>query len=454
VNPYIGCSAAERETLLKAIGAASVDEIFEQIPAGLRFKGELDLPPALPENELLRLALERAGKNMPGAGPRSFLGAGRYDHVVPSIVGHLVSRGEFLTSYTPYQPEASQGMLQAIFEYQTMVCELTGMDVSNASLYDGATALAEGALMALGISKTCAKILLAPGLHPDRRETVAAYLADSPYQFEEIPEIDGRVDIGALRERLDETVAAVAVQHPNYFGLLEDMQTIGDAVRESGASLIAVFDPVSLSVLAPPGAYGADIAVAEGQPLGMRPYFGGDSLGMFACSQKFMRKAPGRIIGEARDRRGKKGYVLALQTREQHIRREKATSNICTNQGLNALKAAITMSALGPQGLRDIAEASCRNIHRLVEKLAETAGAAPAFSGHYFKECAVRFPVDGAALRDRLLEKGFLAGTPLGGLRDDLNNALLICATETKTNEDIDRFAAAAGEAVSELKNN
>ncbi len=452
MNPYIGSSPAERESLLKAIGAASVDEIFEQIPAELRFTGELDLPPALPENELMRLASERAGKNMPGVGPKSFLGAGRYDHVVPSIVNHLVSRGEFLTAYTPYQPEASQGMLQAIFEYQTMVCELTGMDISNASLYDGATALAEGALMALGISKKRPKLLLASGIHPDRRETVAAYLADSPYQIEEIAESGGRVDLGALRESLDETVAAVAIQHPNYFGLLEDMRRIGDLVHDAGASLISVFDPISLGVLAPPGDYGADIAVAEGQPLGMRPYFGGDSLGMFACGQKFMRKAPGRMIGEACDRRGEKGYILALQTREQHIRREKATSNICTNQGLNALKAAITMSALGPQGLREMAEASCRNMHRLAEKLVQSAGATPAFSGNYFQECALRFPVDATALRDRLLENGFLAGTPLGDLRDDLRDAMLVCATETKTNDDIDCFAAAVGEAVEGLK--
>ncbi|MCX7015163.1 MAG: aminomethyl-transferring glycine dehydrogenase subunit GcvPA [Candidatus Sumerlaeota bacterium] len=449
MNPFLGHTEAERKCLLETIGEESVESLFDhQIPAELRFHGDLPIPPALAEGELFRVARERAAKNLPGVGPRSFLGAGIYDHTIPHIVNHLVSRGEFLTSYTPYQPEASQGMLQAIFEYQTMVCELTGMDIANASLYDGSTALAEAALMALGAARKRTKVLVAPGAHPQYREVLGAYLKNLPYEMALAPAAEGRVDAAALRGALDETVAAVAVAHPNFYGLLEDMPALSEAAHAAGAYLIVVFDPIALGVLAPPGAYGADVAVGEGQALGMPAYYGGDTLGMFACAKEFMRKLPGRLVGEARDRNGKKGYVLALQTREQHIRREKATSNICTNQGLNALKAAIAMAAWGPHGLRDLAEASCRMTRLLVERLGALAGARPAFPGPYFKECAVRFGADGDALHARLLEQGFLAGLPLGAFDSSLRDCLLLCATETKTAEDIERFAEAAARAV------
>jgi len=438
VNPYLGHTEEERQQMLQALGVSSIDELFAAIPEELRTRGDLPIPKALTEPELLRLACERAAQNTPGAGPRAFLGAGIYEHMIPSVINHLAGRGEFLTAYTPYQPEASQGVLQAFFEFQTMVCELTAMPIANASLYDGSTALAEAAIAALAAGGSSRKkIIVAGAVHPQYRQTLESYLVNLPYEISIAPMKDGCVDLEALRGMLGD-VAAVAVQSPNYFGLIEDMPAISEAVHGEGADLISVFEPISLGLLAAPGEYGADIAVGEGQPLGLSPYLGGDTVGLFACTQEYMRRMPGRLVGEAVDRHGKTGYVLALQTREQHIRREKATSNICTNQGLNALKAAIFMSAMGPQGLREMAEAWTVNAHVLVEKLKQKAGAKEAFPGPFFGECVLRFGTDAQALHTRLLEQGFVAGVPLTDVLPEMPDALLLCATETKTEQDMD----------------
>ncbi len=445
MNPYLGHTEDERQEILRAIGLNSIDELFESVPAEIQFPGDLGIPQGLDESQLLWKAGELSSANLPGVGPKAFLGAGIYEHMIPSVVNHLVSRGEFLTAYTPYQPEASQGVLQAFFEFQTMVCNLTNMPIANASLYDGSTALAEACLAALGTAKNKSRIVLSAGVHPQYRQTLESYLANLPYEIEVAPMRDGRVDLDALNL---ENVAGVAVQHPNYFGLLEDMPAISEAVHAAGSDLIAVVEPVSLAVLAPPGDYKADIAIGEGQPLGLHTYMGGDTVGLFACTEKYMRRIPGRLVGEAVDRNGKTGYVLTLQTREQHIRREKATSNICTNQGLNALKAAIFISALGPQGLREMAGAWCKNTHYLVERLRETCGARPAFEGAYFGECVVRLGVDARALPAKLLEQGFVAGVPVDDVLPDMTDARLLCATETKATEHINRLVDAIGTAI------
>lgn len=435
--------------MLARAGASSVDEIFnDQIPPEFQFKGSFDFPPALSEVEILREVGALAEKDLPTTRTVSFLGGGIYDHFVPSAIMHVANRSEYVTGYTPYQPEASQGLLQAFFEYQTLVSRLMEMPVSNASLYDGASALGEALFMALSVRSDRSRVVLPEGLHPDYRSLAETYLSHFGVSIETAPlnRESGTLDLDALRKLVDDQTAVVVLQHPNYFGCLEEAEEVSRIAHEAGALLTAVVDPVSLGLLAPPGSYGADIAVGEGQGLGLNQYAGGESLGLFTCVNDFIRKVPGRLVGVAKDRENRRGFVLTLQTREQHIRRDKATSNICTNHAHNALRATIYMCLMGPQGMQRVARMCARNTARLRQALeARKPGAIP-FSAPTFKELVVRLNRPAREVRDALLAKGFLAGIPLDAPAGKHADHLLVAVTEKRNDAEIDRFAEALGE--------
>ncbi len=441
-------TAGERGRMLEALGLASVDELFEAIPPSVRASG-LDLAPALTELELMSHLRDLASRNRTDLA--SFLGAGIYRHHLPPVVDQLVLRGEFYTAYTPYQPEISQGTLQTIYEYQSLMAELTGMDVVSASHYDGSAATAEAALMTCRATRR-EHVLVSRGVHPHGRETFETYFAGANLTFAEVPlAVDGpaagTTDLAALERMLadpDRPVAGVVAAQPSVLGLLEPMEEIGRLAHAAGALFVAVVEPVSLAVLAPPAAYGADIAAGEGQPLGMPPQYGGPYLGIVACREALVRQIPGRLIGMTADLDGKRAYVMTLRAREQDIRRERAASNICTNQALCALTASIYLAALGPGGLHDVAATGAARAAELEAALAE-AGAPRLHAGPYLNEFAVRVP-DAVAVHRRLLARGILAGIPLAELepRDPtLAEGLLVCATEVTTRADIARFAAA-----------
>ena len=438
---YSPHTAADRAAMLRAIGVASLDELLAQIPADLR-AGGFDWPAALAAPELMAHARALAAKNKSLA---CFAGAGARDRFVPAAVKALTQRGEFLSAYTPYQAEASQGTLQAIYEFQSSVCALYGMDAANASLYDGATALAEAVAAAARIAGR-KKILLPETLHPEWRAVLRTYFAAKGEPvFETIPCPAGRLDVAEVERRLDSSVAAVVVATPNFFGLLEDGAGIAAKAHAAGALAIAVADPASLGVLEAPGAWGADFAVGEGQGLGTALNYGGPYLGLFACKKAHVRHVPGRICGLTVDAAGKRGFVLTLQAREQHIRRERAASNVCSNEALCALAATIHLALLGPEGLREAAELSVDKAHRLAEKLGAVAGFRLRFDGPFFDEFALECPGPAERVRNALLKDGILAGVPLGGYDKAWKNVLLVGATELRTDEEIDRFAAALG---------
>jgi glycine cleavage system P protein (glycine dehydrogenase) subunit 1 len=423
--------------MLGTIGVSSIDDLFSDIPPAVRLARPLDLPDGISEMEIVDdlQALSRANRTADDL--VCFAGAGAYDHYVPSVVWALAGRSEFYTSYTPYQPELSQGVLQALFEFQSMVCELTGLEVSNASLYDGATALVEAVNMARVGDRT--RVLVSDAV--DRRfvDTLRTFGRGSGYEPELFAAPHGRGGEPAV----DPDVAAVVVQHPNYHGLLEDVRPLVDRAHDGGAKVIQVFDPVSLGVLAPPGDLGVDIAVAEGQVLGNHLNYGGPYLGILAARMADVRRMPGRIVGETVDVDGAPGYVLTLQAREQHIRREKATSNICTNQTLMALAATVYLAWLGPDGLRETGEACAAKAAYAFERLCAIPGVEPMFPGApFFKEFAVRLPRPAAAVRGTLIERGFLAGVPHAS--DD--HALLVAVTERRTRAQIDALAGAMEE--------
>lgn len=451
-NPYIQATAQQIEEMLDKIGAASIDEIFnDQISEDLQYKGRFDVPPALSELELQTHLAELATKNqaaLPGSGYVSFMGGGIYDHFVPSAIMQVAGRQEYVTGYTPYQPEASQGLLQAFFEYQTMLSRLYEMPVSNASLYDGASAVGEAVFMALGVRSDRNRIVLSQTVHPDYRELVATYMAHFGVTVDTVAQQGGVTPIEALGKAVDENVAAIVVQHPNYFGCLEDVQAVSEIAERTGALFIVVADPNSLGVLAPPGTYNADIAVGEGQPLGLYPYAGGEAVGIFTCKQDFIRRVPGRLVGLTKDRESRRGYVLTLQTREQHIRRAKATSNICTNHAHNALRATIYMSLMGPQGMARVARASMRNTNKLKQAISAKKSDAIAFDQPVYKEFVIRTSQPAAQVQQAMLQHGILAGTPLGqrtnGEFDD--NLLLVSATEKRTDAEIEKFVNLLGE--------
>lgn len=440
---YILNTPDDRRAMLEAIGVSSVDELFSQIPADLRLKRALNIPPALTEIELSSDMTRLASLNVPAGEKVCFLGGGSYDHFIPAVVDTIASRGEFYTSYTPYQPEASQGNLQAFFEYQTLFTELTGMDVSNASVYDGGSAATEAVLMAISVTRRHGRVVTAGSVHPEYRQILETYLANLGTELVAVGTPEGTISPEDLAAAITLETSCVLVQHPNFFGCLEDMTALANVVHAAGALLVVAVDPISLGLLKRPGVYGADIVVAEGQSLGTAMSFGGPYLGMMACREEFVRRMPGRIAGQTVDRRGKRCWVLTLQTREQHIRREKATSNICTNQGLFALRATVYLAMMGPRGLREVAEACARKANYAAQRLTAGARMSRAFDRPTFKEFVVRV---GSGKVERLmnnaLDAGFFAGIALGRWYPELADCMLVTVTEKRTKDEIDRLAA------------
>jgi glycine dehydrogenase subunit 1 len=433
---YLSLTDADREAMLAAIGLSSVDELFEQVPPGVRLDRELDLPPALGEAELARHVEELAARNVHTGAELSFLGAGIYDHYVPSVVDVVLSRGELLTAYTPYQPEMSQGVLQAIFEYQTVICELTGMDVSNASGYDGTTVAADACFVAKHAVPGRSKVVLAETLNPQVRQVVKTYAPGFGLEIVEVPHREGVTDPAELGAAASDA-AAVLFQQPNFLGCLEPAPELAAAAAEAGALPIAHVDLMSLGVLEAPGSYGCALAIGEGQPAGNWPSFGGPHYGFLAAKEDYTRRMPGRIVGETVDVDGRRAFVLTLQTREQHIRREKATSNITTNQTLLALAGLATLSWLGPEGLREVGETCLA----LAKHARERIPLEPAFDALSFKEIAFRTPIPAREVVRRARELGVHPGYMLGRDYEGMDDVLLVALTEKRTVEDVERLA-------------
>jgi glycine dehydrogenase subunit 1 len=435
---FLTHSEADRQSMLAAVGASSIRDLYDDIPESLILDGPLDLPDPLSEWEATRLVSGHAARNPELV---CFAGAGIYDHHVPAAVDHVLRRSEFYTAYTPYQPEVSQGTLQSIYEFQTMVCELTGLDVANASIYDGATATAEAVLMALSATRR-KEIVLAGHLHPHYRQVVKTYTQGLDVSLISVAAGEGgTVEEGSLQ--VTDATACVLVQSPNALGLIEELAPLADRIHEVGALLVcAVADPVSLALVRSPGEQGADVVAGEGQPFGNAPSFGGPVVGLFAAREKYIRKMPGRIVGATEDAEGRRGYVLTLQTREQQIRRDKATSNICTNQGLNALAATLYLAMVGREGLRQVAETSVQNAHYAAARILELDGFELLYpDAPFVREFAVRTPEDPRAILSRGLERGLLAGVRLGRFPDlETPDGLLLAFTEKRTRAEIDRL--------------
>lgn len=435
MGSYLSSTDEQQRAMLAEIGYRDYDDLFGCVPETVKLKNRLSIPEGMTELELRRKMEAMAGKNR--VFEHVFRGAGAYRHYIPSIVKQVVSKEEFVTAYTPYQAEISQGNLQAIFEYQTMICELTGMDAANASVYDGASAAAESVFMCRERKRV--RVLAADTANPEVLAAMETYCHGRGARVELVPSKDGSVDLDALKEMLDETTACFYVQQPNYYGIVEEVSAMAELVHGCGGKLIAGCNPISLAVLQTPAECGADIAVGEGQPLGLPLAFGGPYLGFMATTKEMMRKLPGRIVGETVDSEGKRGFVLTLQAREQHIRREKASSNICSNQALCALTASVYLSAMGPEGLREAALQCTAKAHYLMERLRE-AGLKPVYDKPFFHEFVTDCPADVSRLLERLEEEGYLGGLPLGDGR------ILWCATEMNTKEEMDRLAALAKE--------
>ncbi|SEA13330.1 glycine dehydrogenase (decarboxylating) alpha subunit [Desulfuromusa kysingii] len=447
---YLPHTDVDVQQMLEQIGVSSIEELFSGVPENCRLKKPLAISDAKSESELLLFLKGLAEKNSKTSDWDSFLGGGAYNHFIPTVIDQLVSRSEFYTAYTPYQPEISQGTLQAIFEYQTMICQLTGMDVANASMYDGASACAEAALLAIRAGKKRHKVLLSQGLPPQYRETVATYCRYLDVDLIDVPLQDGVTSQQELSALLDEQAAAVIVGYPNYFGQIEDLAAIAELTHTAGARLVtAVSEPLSLALFKAPGALGADVVVGEGQSFGIPLSYGGPGIGFFAVRKKDMRVLPGRLVGETVDQDGKRGFVLTLATREQHIRREKATSNICSNQGMCVLMVSIYLALYGKQGLRKLAELNYAKATYAKNQISQLKGFAIPFAGTSFNEFVVTCPEPVARLKKRLEQQGILAGISVGRDYSDLKNGLLICVTEQNSREQIDRLvlALAGGEA-------
>jgi glycine dehydrogenase subunit 1 len=445
MSHYIANTDADRRAMLDAIGVGSVDELFDVVPSDLRFP-DVDLPKPMSESELLRELRRIGGRNANAQSHSIFLGAGAYNHFVPSAVDALLRRSEFYTAYTPYQPEIAQGTLQAIFEYQTLMCALTGMDAANASHYDGATAMAEAAVMALNSTRNKRQIVIAPSVHPHYRAVLRTYLQGLGVKIVGDERLDASLD--EVLALVDDSTAALIVQTPDFTGQLHDLRPLADRVHGVGGLLVASVDPLSLGLFQSPGAAGADIVVGEGQSLGIPLSFGGPYLGIFACKEQYVRRMPGRLAGATTDVDGKVGYVLTLQTREQHIRREKATSNICTNQGLMMLASTIYTSLLGKQGLRHVANLCYQRSHYAAAELAKLPGVQLLTPEPFFKEFAVRLPRPVAEVNVALAERGIVGGYDLQQDYPHLQNAMLIAVTEMNSKADIDEFVTAIGEAI------
>ena len=441
MSRFVPNGPEQRKKMLHDIGAAKFEDLLEPVPDKFRLKEKLQLPEPLSEFELTREFEELAGRNK-GAELACFMGAGAYDHFIPAAVDHILLRSEFYTAYTPYQAEVSQGTLQAIFEYQTMIARLTGMDMANASMYDGASAAAEACLMAMRATRK-QRILIAGSLNPRWLDVIRTYLKRDDFEINEIPFLeDGSLDLAIATELIEGGAAAVLVQYPNYFGLIENLQPIADLIHEHKGLFIVAADPVALPLLRSPGDAGADIVVGEGQSMGISMSYGGPYIGFMAARTKLARKMPGRIIGRTTDRAGQTGYVLTLQTREQHIRRDKATSNICSNQALMALANVIYLSLMGERGFREISNQCYHKSHYLEKKLLEIPGVSRIFENTpFFREFVISFPISSIELRDRMIEHDFLAGLPIVELGE---GAMLVTVTEKRTRDEIDRYIRAA----------
>lgn len=435
--PYIPHTEEDVREMLAVIGASSIEDLFADVPKNLRIQGNLDVPVSLDEHRLLGHMFELSRKNKNVLSDLvCFLGAGMYDRYIPASVGALISRGEFLTAYTPYQPEFSQGYLQTIYEFQTMVAQLYGMDLANASMYDGATAMAEAAVLAYGVTgRTVIKV--SDAVHPHYRQVLDTYAWSLGLKVEVAKSNGGLTDFFEA----DGEPACIIVQYPNFFGSIEDLAAARSAASKAGSLLVVVADPVACALLPPPGEFGADIVVGEGQPMGIALGFGGPAVGLFACRSDYVRRIPGRIVGRTQDAKGRTGYVMTLRTREQDIRREKATSNICTNEALMALASTIYMSALGKNGMRHVAESTVRNTQYAISQL-ERAGFKRKFDCRVFGEFVLDIASDADAAYAKLLSKGILAGLPLGKYYPELRNCLLLAVTEIRTKEQIDRLAS------------
>ncbi len=441
---YIPHTQEDVRQMLETIGVESLEDLFEEIPRSVRLQRPLNLSAPLSEPDLLRHLRRLAGRNATPDTHLSFLGGGAYNHFIPAAVDQLVSRSEFYTAYTPYQPEISQGTLQAIFEYQTLVCQLTGMDVANASMYDGASAAAEAVLMTVRATRR-KRVLISAALHPEYRETVATYCRYLDVELVPVPfDAAGRTDISALAPLLDQQTAAVIAGYPNFFGVIEDLAALGEAAHGVGARLVAaVQEPIALGLLKSPGELGADIVVGEGQSFGIPVAFGGPYLGFFAARQKDLRTMPGRLVGETLDNRGQRGFVLTLATREQHIRREKATSNICSNEGLCALMATIYLSLMGKSGIREVAVQNLSKAEYAKQAITALDGFSIPFTGPTFNEFVVEAAEGAEAVLARLEKRGILGGIALGRYFSQMPNRFLVCVTEQNGREEIDALVAA-----------
>ncbi len=433
---FIPNTDKDREVMLNSINIENVSELFKDVPPSLLLKENLKIPKGLSEIELKDLLGKISKKN--NVNFSYFLGAGAYKHFIPSIVNHIISRSEFYTSYTPYQSEISQGTLQAIYEYQTMICNLTGMDVANASMYDGASALAESCIMAVNITKR-REILISKAIHPDYRQVVNTYCEAHGFLLVEVGFSDGVTSINELKEKISDKTAAFLVQSPNFFGCIEHLNEIENIVHYNGSLLnVCVVEPTSLGILKSPGDFGVDIFVGEGQSFGNPLNFGGPYLGIMATKQEYVRQIPGRIVGATVDKDGERGFILNLQAREQHIRREKAGSNICSNEALCALAASVYLSALGKNGLREVSELCLQKAHYLAYELKEV-GAEVVFSNQFYNEFVVRVK-DAEIVNSKLLDNGIIGGLELGKYYPELDNCLLFCVTELNGREDMDRL--------------
>ncbi|MEH6993250.1 aminomethyl-transferring glycine dehydrogenase subunit GcvPA [Neobacillus drentensis] len=441
---YLPMTEEDKKAMLETIGVSSVDELFSDIPEKVRFKGEYNIKAAKSETALMKELFNMASRNSDLKRNVSFLGAGVYDHYMPVIVDHVISRSEFYTAYTPYQPEISQGELQAIFEFQTMICELTGMDVANSSMYDGGTALAEAAMLSAGHTKR-KKILVSGAVHPESKEVLKTYAKGQYLEVIEVPVDNGVTDIEALKGLVNEEIAAVIVQYPNFFGRIEPLEELEEIIHANKSLFVVSSNPLSLGVLTPPGKFGADIVIGDAQPFGIPTAFGGPHCGYFAVTTKLMRKVPGRLVGQTKDDQGRRGFVLTLQAREQHIRRDKATSNICSNQALNALAASVAMTALGKKGVREIAAANLQKAHYAKTAFKE-AGFEVIHDGYSFNEFVVKLSKPVKEINQELLQKGMIGGYDLGRDYPELANHMLVAVTEQRSKEEIDTFVKEVGD--------
>ncbi len=435
---YLPHTEEEIQQMLKEIGVSRIDDLFADIPAKTQFKKALDLPKGLSEMEVSSRLNSLAGQNEQAV---SFLGAGIYDHIIPSTVGAMMGRTEFYTSYTPYQPEISQGILQVIFEFQTLMCDLTSLEVSNASLYDGHTAASEACALAINSTKKTDTILYSSTIHPFTKQVLITYFSDLGVKLVELPEKDGVMDKSSLKENLDSSVAGLLVQSPNVYGYLEDYTGIADMLHENKSLFIVSSNPMSLGTLKSQGDWGADIAIGDTQPFGLPPYYGGPTVGYIAATEKLLRKMPGRIVGQTKDEDGKRAFVLTLQAREQHIKRERATSNICSNQALAALGSTIYLSTVGKEGLKEISELNMQKAHYLFDQLMDKLSVEEYAERPFFNEFTLKLPVPAKEVVEKMEKDGFFAGVPLNTLDSSLpDNLLTVAVTEKRTLAEMDRY--------------